>query len=257
MKQRYFIQLAFNGARFHGWQRQPDALSVQATLEEALSRLARESIDVTGAGRTDAGVHASRYVAHFDAAHPALDTHDFVRRLNSYLRNDVAISGIVKMPVEAHARFDAVARTYRYFMHLRKDPFLPDISWFYPYQPDIEAMNAAAALLIGRRDFTSFSKLHTDVKTNICSISCARWTLSGYRLTFTVTADRFLRNMVRAIVGTLLDVGRGVMPPAGIDDVLRAHDRCSAGVSVPACGLFLTDIQYNYPLPKMQVAVHE
>jgi tRNA pseudouridine38-40 synthase len=244
LTQRYFIELAYKGTNFHGWQIQPNAISVQESLEKALSTVTREAIAVTGAGRTDTGVHASYFVAHFDSTKMNLDHPDFAHKLNSFLGKDIVIFGVLKVPPEAHARFDAISRTYQYHLNLRKDPFALDTSWHFHIQPDIERMNAASRILFDYTDFTSFSKLHTDVKTNNCEIYCAEWTQEGANVIFTVKADRFLRNMVRALVGTILEVGIGKINLEEFRAIIEQKDRGAAGLSVPAHGLFLTDIQY-------------
>ncbi len=244
MKQRYFIELAYNGTRFHGWQVQPNATSVQQSLEYALSTICREKIDVTGAGRTDTGVHASYFVAHFDSENPELDTPSFVNKLNSFLNADIAVFKLTKVADGAHARFDAASRTYRYFINQAKDPFGQETSWYFKYPLDVGRMNGACEILLGIHDFTSFSKLHTDVKTNICNVMDARWERNGNQLVFEIKADRFLRNMVRAIVGTMVLAGQGRITPDYIDQVIELKDRAAAGASVPPEGLFLTDISY-------------
>ena len=198
---RYFMRLAYNGAPFHGWQTQPNAVSVQETLEKAMSMVMRMPMAITGAGRTDTGVNARTMVAHFDVEEPISDTARLVRQLNSIVGRDIAVYQIVRVGDEAHARFDATSRTYKYFIGLEKSPFSYPFCWTPPYKLDVEAMNRAAKRLFDYTDFTSFSKLHTDVKTNNCRIDHACWQMEGDKLVFTVTADRFLRNMVRAIVG--------------------------------------------------------
>ena len=244
LSQRYFIELAYKGTKFHGWQFQPNAVSVQECLEKAMSTITRESITVMGAGRTDTGVHASYFVAHFDSSLSNLDHPDFAHKLNRFLTGDVTIFHISKVSMEAHARFDAVSRTYQYHLNLRKDPFLIDTSWYFFRQPTVDKMNEACRILFEYIDFTSFSKLHTDVKTNNCKIIQAEWNQQGDNLVFTVRADRFLRNMVRAMVGTLLEVGLLKMDIATFRKVIERKDRGAAGLSVPAHGLFLTDIEY-------------
>jgi tRNA pseudouridine38-40 synthase len=244
LTQRYFIELAYKGTNFHGWQIQPNAISVQESLEKALSTVTREAISVTGAGRTDTGVHASYFVAHFDSAKPDLDHPDFVHKLNSFLCKDIVIFGVSKIFPEAHARFDAISRTYQYHLNLRKDPFALETSWHFYIQPDLERMNEASRILFEYTDFTSFSKLHTDVKTNNCKIYCAEWSQGGANIIFTVKADRFLRNMVRALVGTILEVGIGKIDLNQFRQIIEQKDRGAAGLSVPALGLFLTDIEY-------------
>jgi len=244
LKQRYFIELAYKGTHFHGWQVQPNAISVQGNLENALSTITRQEIAVTGAGRTDTGVHASYFVAHFDAMDSHLDHPDFVHKLNSFLNNDISVFSIQKVGPLAHARFDAISRTYQYHINLYKDPFIVDVSWYFFRKVDLILMNKACEILFDYIDFTSFSKLHTDVKTNNCKIMFANWSQNWSKLVFTVKADRFLRNMVRALVGTLLEVGIGKIDLAGFRNVIEQKDRGAAGLSVPAHGLFLTDIEY-------------
>ena len=244
MAQKYFIELAYKGTKFHGWQFQPNAVSVQECLEKAMSTITRDTITVMGAGRTDTGVHASYFVAHFESVQLNLDQHDFTHKLNRFLPEDISIFGIYKVASEAHARFDAVSRTYQYHLNLRKEPFTIETSWYFFRQPDVDKMNKSCRILFEYIDFTSFSKLHTDVKTNNCNIVQAEWKQQGNSLKFTVQADRFLRNMVRAMVGTLLEVGIGKMDVAGFRHVIERKDRGAAGLSVPAHGLFLTDIEY-------------
>jgi tRNA pseudouridine38-40 synthase len=244
LKQRYFIELSYNGTRFHGWQIQPNGKSIQETLEFTLSTICRETIAVTGAGRTDTGVHAAYFVAHFDAEKENLDQFDFINKLNRFLNKDVAIFRITKVGPEAHARFGAISRTYHYFIHQQKDPFLQETSWYYPIHLNMDKMNKACVALPGRHDFTSFSKLHTDVKTNLCAIHEARWVREGHRLIFMIRADRFLRNMVRAIVGTMILVGKGKITPEDFHQIIELRDRSLAGASVPPEGLSLMNIEY-------------
>ncbi len=242
--QRYMVELRFRGTHYFGWQVQPGQISVQEVLEKSLSLFLRQPVAVTGAGRTDTGVHASNFVAHFDAGELPFSQGDVVYKLNRFLPEDISLISIKPVSADFHARFSAISRTYRYCLSLVKDPFTNDTAWYYPWPLDVERMNTAAALLLQHRDFTSFSKLHTDVKTNLCHITDARWDREGTQLVFTVTADRFLRNMVRAIVGTLLEVGRGKLTAEGFEEVILKKDRCAAGTSVPPHGLFLADIRY-------------
>lgn len=242
---RYFLHLAYNGAPFHGWQRQPNAVSVQQTVEEALSTLMRRQVSLTGAGRTDTGVHARCMYAHFDTEDPVAIPASFLRSLNRMCGRDIALYDLLPVRDEAHARFDALSRTYRYYVDLRKSPFSRFQAWQATSPLDIDDMNRAAAMLTGKRDFTSFAKLHSDSKTNICTVAHARWDRPDPdRIVFTITADRFLRNMVRAVVGTLVDVGRGKLHPGDLVDILDSHDRCAAGSSMPAHALFLEEITY-------------
>lgn len=243
---RCFFDIAFRGAAFHGWQRQPGDMSVQQCLEEAFGKVLRAEVPVTGAGRTDAGVNARRMVAHVDLP-DGCDTAALLRSVNAIVGRDVAVSAMRRVPDDAHARFDATERCYRYFAHTSKDPFVRDLSWQASPGLDFEAMNRAAALLVGRRDFTSFAKLHSDARTNICDLRAAGWhRQDADHWYFEIRADRFLRNMVRAVVGTLVEVGRGKMAPADILRVLDASDRCAAGTSMPAHALFLWDVSYPY-----------
>lgn len=252
---RYFIYLSYDGTAYHGWQVQPNGESVQETIQRALSTLLRTETSITGAGRTDAGVHAAMMVAHFDADESQLPKSKrdeqspldyLVYRLNGMLPADIAIKRIIPVAADAHARFSALARTYYYYVHTCKSPFLRDRSWRLVSVPDFEAMNRAAAMLMEYTDFTSFSKLNTDTKTNICHVRSARWTqLSDHEWRFEITADRFLRNMVRAIVGTLMEVGRGQLTLDGFRQVIEQKNRCAAGDSVPARGLFLVNVEYS------------
>ena len=243
---RFFIKLGYNGADFHGWQSQPNAVSVQETIEKALSMVLRTPIAITGAGRTDAGVNAAVMYAHFDVEIPIQDPQTLVSRLNSILGKDIAIYGLQPVHDDAHARFDAVSRTYKYFVHTEKSPFLYPFSWKANCKLDFDRMNEAAARLMDYTDFTSFSKLHTDVATNNCKITHARWEREGAQWVFTITADRFLRNMVRAIVGTLVDVGRGKLTVEQFCEIIEKKDRCSAGTSMPGNALFLWKVEYPY-----------
>lgn len=239
---RYFINLSYDGARYHGWQIQPNGISVQEVLNKALSTLLREGIEVTGAGRTDAGVNASLMVAHFDCSKPVSD--NLAYKMNKFLPQDIAIYSIYQVNGEAHARFSATSRTYHYYIITEKSPFEP-YAYRYPLPLNFEMMNEAAKTLFDYTDFTSFSKLHTDVKTNNCKVTRAEWKkVSDIKWEFTITADRFLRNMVRAIVGTLIDVGRGAITVEQFKEIIEKKDRCSAGSSVPGNALFLADITY-------------
>ncbi|QGY46358.1 tRNA pseudouridine(38-40) synthase TruA [Maribellus comscasis] len=244
MAQRYFLQLSYKGTSYHGWQVQPNALSVQEVMEKALSTLLRENVSVVGAGRTDTGVHASFFVLHFDAANSDIDVQNFPYKLNRFLPKDIAVQRVWRVKNDAHARFDALSRTYKYYISTTKDPFATETTYHFSPELDVLKMNNAAKLLFGYTDFTSFSRLHTDVKTNNCKIYQAEWTSEGTQLVFTIKADRFLRNMVRAIVGTLLEVGKGKLSVDGFKNVIEAEDRRIAGVSAPAEGLFLVGIEY-------------
>jgi tRNA pseudouridine38-40 synthase len=241
---RYFIYLQYNGTNYCGWQNQPNGISVQQKIEEALHTLLRNPLPITGAGRTDAGVHACVMVAHFDREDEIFDLSILTEKLNILLPPDIAIMKILPVLPEAHARFDALSRTYKYCICMEKDPF------YYPFYYRItsllnfEKMNEAAAILPEYTDFTSFSKLHTDAATNNCKIMQAVWKPEGNGWTFTIQADRFLRNMVRAIVGTLIEVGRGKMSLDGFRQVIESKNRGNAGTSMPGNALFLIDIEY-------------
>ena len=245
---RYFIRLAYNGAPFHGWQIQPHDTSVQQVLEQALGTVLRTPIAVTGAGRTDTGVNARTMYAHFDVDAPITDTDGLCRSLNGLLGREVAVYAIFQVADDAHARFDANSRTYKYFLHTVKSPFLYPLSWECHFDLDFDLMNEAAEHLMHYTDFTSFSKLHTDVKTNNCRVTHARWERVGEQWVFTITADRFLRNMVRAVVGTLVEVGRHRISVDEFCGIIEAKDRCEAGNSMPGNPLFLWDITYPFPL---------
>lgn len=246
-RRRYFLFFSYDGTAYHGWQLQPNAVSVQQQLNQALSTLLREDISTVGAGRTDTGVHARCMVAHFDTT-ADIDCARLTDKLNRLLPADIAVSRVARVIPEAHARFDAIARTYHYHVYTGKAPFLRHYATRLHFTPDYAAMNRAAARLMDFSDFTSFSKLHTDVKTNLCRIHYARWTHVESELwRFEIRADRFLRNMVRAIVGTLLEVGRGRLNEEEFCDIIAAKSRMAAGESVPATGLALVDIEYDFP----------
>lgn len=243
--QRYFIYLAYDGTRYHGWQIQPNGDSVQQQLMEALQTLLRrEFVEVTGAGRTDTGVHAKLMVAHFDYD-KAVNCTMLADKLNRLLPPDISVFKVEPVDAEMHARFSAKARRYEYYVTTAKSPFMRQYRYKLHKAPDFELMNQAAKLLLQVEDFTSFSKLHTDVKTNICHVTRAEWSqVDEVTWVFNIQADRFLRNMVRAVVGTLLEVGYGKLSLEDFQQVIQQKDRCSAGMSVPAQGLFLADIQY-------------
>ncbi|MCW4470731.1 tRNA pseudouridine(38-40) synthase TruA [Flavobacterium sp. MFBS3-15] len=242
---RYFIEFAYNGKNYCGWQFQPHSPSVQETLNKALSLLLRTEIDVTGAGRTDTGVHATQMYAHFDHEEIA-NTDTLVQKLNSFLPKDIVVYRFIPLHDEAHARFDAVRRTYEYHIHTFKDAFVHEGSWYNFHPLDVEKMNEAAKVLFDYTDFKCFSKTHTDVKTFNCRIMQAEWQQHGTRLVFTISADRFLRNMVRAIVGTLVNVGLGKITTDDVRAIIESRDRGLAGFSVPAHGLYLTKVIYPY-----------
>ncbi len=243
---RYFVELSYDGTNYHGWQVQPNANTVQQTLEKAFSTLLKEDISLTGCGRTDTGVHASYFVAHFDSEHkdPSQQA-DLVFKLNGYLPDDIAIHAITLVDPAMHARFSATYRQYIYQIRKTKPLFNRPFCYYYYADLDVEKMNAACEILMEYTDFTSFSKLHTDVKTNDCKILEALWTAHDDGYDFEIHADRFLRNMVRSIVGTMLEIGTGKMDPQAFRAVIEAKDRSRAGTSVPAKGLFLVDVGYG------------
>lgn len=241
---RYFITFSYDGTAYHGWQIQPHSVTVQEELQKALSTLMRKPMEVVGAGRTDTGVHARKMIAHFDHDE-VLDCPQLVYKLNKLLPRDIAVQHVESVADDMHARFSAKSRTYHYYVHLDKNPFLRSYSWQVYGNPDFELMNRAARVLMEYKDFTSFSKVNTDTKTNDCTITEARWDRVGEdQWRFTVTANRFLRNMVRAIVGTLMEVGRGRMTIEQLRSVIEAKDRCRAGDSVPGNALFLVEVLY-------------
>jgi tRNA pseudouridine38-40 synthase len=243
---RYLFEIAYNGKSYHGWQRQPNAKSIQEDIEHALFKIhSGKEISIVGCGRTDAGVHAKKYFFHVDLPEISVIEH-FIFKLNRMLSRDIVVFEIQKVSDEFHARFDALRRTYRYFIHQQKNPFKEGLSLYIPKKLDIEQMNSAAKLLLGKKDFGSFSKSHSDVKTTICEVYSAEWRQSESDLFFEICANRFLRNMVRAIVGTLLDIGFGKLTSDQIIAILAAKDRGEASLSVPAHGLFLWEIDYDF-----------
>ena len=239
---RFFIELSYKGTNYHGWQEQPNAKTVQAEINRALSTILNTNIEVIGAGRTDTGVHANQMFAHFDCDID-FDIQNLMFKLNSFLASDIAIKDIFKVKEDANCRFDALSRTYQYHIIQKKDPF-NKTAYFLQNDLDIIAMNEACQYIIGKQDFTSFSKVNTQTFTNNCDVMFAKWELVNNKLTFTIKADRFLRNMVRAIVGTLLDVGFGKIIAADVAKIIAAKDRSKSGVSVPAHALFLTEVKY-------------
>ncbi|MEX2484434.1 MAG: tRNA pseudouridine(38-40) synthase TruA [Brumimicrobium sp.] len=247
MEQRYFFECAYDGTNFSGWQRQPNADTVQQTIELMLSRRFKNTaVPILGCGRTDAGVHANQFYFHVDLPKD-LDLKELIYKLNKMLPSSIVIFNILPVQTDSHARFDADFRSYKYFIHTSKNPFVEQYSYYFPYALDLDKMNQAAKLLIGEKDFTSFSKLHTDVFTNICHLTKAQWRpTENNQIVFEITANRFLRNMVRAVVGTLLEVGQGQIQPEAITEILEAKDRSRAGVSVPAKGLFLDEVGYGF-----------
>ena len=242
---RYFIEFAYNGKNYHGWQYQPNASSVQETLGNAVSVLLRNETELMGAGRTDSGVHAKQMFAHFDSD-VNFKAEKLISKLNSYLPKDIVVFDIHQVSDEAHARFDAKKRTYEYHIHSFKDAFENEQSWYLHQKLDLEKMNQASKMLFEYQDFQCFSKVHTDVTTFNCSIFEANWKQDKNRIVFTIAADRFLRNMVRAIVGTLTEIGTGKKNLDDFKKIIESKDRNQAGASAPAHGLFLTKVEYPY-----------
>ncbi|EAR13156.1 tRNA pseudouridine synthase A [Polaribacter irgensii 23-P] len=240
---RYFIELSYNGTKYHGWQIQPDMVSVQEKLNNAISTVLQSKVEVVGAGRTDTGVHAVQMFAHFNTE--ILIENNFVHKLNSILPNDISVDKVLEVLEDKHARFDAKSRSYEYRIWLGRNPFLLDFSWqIHSQKPDLSKMNAAAILLLEYENFQTFSKVKTEVHTFNCNVTAAFWRQEGNLLIFHISANRFLRNMVRAIVGTLVDVGLGKISIAEFRQIIESKNRSNAGLSVPAKGLFLTQIKY-------------
>jgi tRNA pseudouridine38-40 synthase len=242
---RYFIKLAYNGTQYHGWQIQPNAASVQETMNKAFSVILNSEISLMGAGRTDTGVHAKEMYAHFDFENP-IDTTNIIHKLNSYLPKDIVIYSVFPVADDAHTRFDAVKRTYEYHINTFKDAFLQEQSWYFHQKLDLDLMNEAAGLLLKHTDFQCFSKVNTDVNTFDCTIFEAHWQQENDKLIFTISANRFLRNMVRSIVGTLINIGLHKITLADFETIIESKNREKAGFSVPAHGLYLTKIEYDY-----------
>ena len=240
---RYFIELSYKGTNYHGWQIQPNAISVQEQITKAIKTITQENIQLVGAGRTDAGVHAIQMFAHFDTEKKLTDND--VHKFNSILPNDIVIKSLKMVLDTSHARFDAISRSYEYRILLVRDPFYLETTWqLYQKKLQIDVMNKAAEILFEFEDFESFSKVKTDVKTFNCTITKATWVLQGDHLTFHITANRFLRNMVRAIVGTLIEIGLNKKKVEELHQIISFKKRSAAGYSVPAQGLFLTKIEY-------------
>jgi len=252
---RYFLEFAYKGTHYHGWQYQPNAKSVQETLTKALTTILKKNIELVGAGRTDTGVHAKQMYAHFDLVEQ-IDVPFYMHKLNSYLPKDIAVINIHHVHEEAHARFDATKRTYEYHIHTKKDAFESDDSWYHQNELNIEKMNDACKILFNYTDFECFSKVHTEVNTFNCTIYEAHWTrgkselfadkIDNNRLVFTISADRFLRNMVRAIVGTMVTIGLEKITIDHLNEIIESKDRGKAGFSVPAHGLYLTKVEYPF-----------
>jgi tRNA pseudouridine38-40 synthase len=245
-KQRYFIHVAYSGKNYNGWQVQKNGISIQETLNHALSTLLQNKINVLGCGRTDTGVHAESYYAHFDLTDLNIvhNKNSLIKKLNGFLPSDIVIFDLIPVQKESNARFSAISRTYEYRISRVKNPFNNDFTYGYYGNLDIHILNEASKILYDYSDFTSFSKLHTKTQTNFCKISEAGWMQTLDVLTFRITADRFLRNMVRAIVGTIMDAGRGKMTLQDLRNIIESKNRSAAGTSVPAQGLFLVDVRY-------------
>jgi len=240
---RYFIEISYKGTQFHGWQIQPNAITIQEELEKAFSTILREEIKITASGRTDAGVHAAQQIAHLDC-NTEIDNEKFEFKINSFIDNDFSINSIRRVNNDAHARFDAQDRTYHYYINNKKSPFTKGLSWYNRRNLDVELMNNAAEILLDFQDFTSFSKLNTDTPHNLCDIKFAKWEYKGNQLVFTITANRFLRGMVRAIVGTLADVGMGKISVEKFREIIEGENRKLASSNAPSEGLFLAKITY-------------
>ncbi|GAA4271261.1 tRNA pseudouridine(38-40) synthase TruA [Aquimarina gracilis] len=240
---RYFLELSYDGTPYHGWQRQPNAISVQEVLEDSLSTILRTKTEIVGAGRTDTGVHAKQIMAHFDFENE-LNDEDLSYKLNSILPLEIAIRSVFRVNEEAHARFDAISRSYEYHVNFTKDPFVINKSYYLKKTLDLDLMNKAAKLLLNYTNFKCFSKSKTDVKTYNCTITEAFWESNKDKIVFKISANRFLRNMVRAIVGTLIEIGEHKLDLDDLVDIIKSEDRGRAGYSVPAHGLYLTKVEY-------------
>ena len=242
---RYFLEFAYKGTNYHGWQYQPNATSVQETLNTALTTILKKDIDLLGAGRTDTGVHAKQMFAHFDLEE-TIDIPFYIHKLNSFLPKDIAVLNIHQVHDDAHARFGATKRTYEYRIHSKKDAFENDDSWYYQNELNVDKMNEACKTLLNHIDFECFSKVHTEVNTFNSTIYEAHWKQENNRLVFTISADRFLRNMVRAIVGTMVNIGLEKITVEDLTKIIESKDRNKAGFSVPAHGLYLTKVEYPF-----------
>ncbi len=239
---RFFVEFSYKGSNYHGWQMQPNANTVQGELNKALTIILNSQIKTVGAGRTDAGVHAKQMFAHFDIE-ISFDVQEIINKLNGFLPNDIVIHAIFKVTDDVSSRFNAISRTYQFHVIQQKNPFY-ESSYFLHKKLDVDAMNIACKYILGKQDFTSFSKLHAQTFTNNCNVMYARWEMVNNELVFTIKADRFLRNMVRAVVGTLLDVGLGKIKPIKVKEIIARKNRSEAGTSVPAHALFLTEVEY-------------
>lgn len=240
---RYFVDISYKGTSFHGWQKQPNAITVQGEIEKAFSLILREEVSFTASGRTDAGVHAMQQIAHLDC-NQEIDNEKFEFKINSFLHKDFSINSIRKVTANAHARFDAIERTYHYFINKKKSPFSQGLSWYNRKNLNLKKMNEATEFLLTYKDFTSFSKLNTDTPHNLCDIKFAHWQEEEDQLKFVITANRFLRGMVRAVVGTMVDIGIGKITVDDFSEIIQAKDRKVAGSNAPSDGLFLAKIKY-------------
>lgn len=252
---RYFLRLSYQGTSYHGWQVQPNAVTVQQRLNESLALLLKQEVETVGCGRTDSGVHARQFYAHFDSDQEIAGQDRFLHSLNAILPIDIAVQEVIVVSAEAHARFDATTRSYEYHIHLHKDPFVEGWSYHYPFELDLNAMNQACTLLLTHRDFSCFEKKGGASQGSECVVIEAHWKMKADKLVFTITANRFLRNMVRAIVGTMLEVGHHKLGLAEFEKLLQFGQRSDAGVSVPAHGLYLVRVTYPYIPEKSEVDV--
>ncbi len=251
MPYRYFIKLSYNGSKYHGWQLQENSKTIQEMVNKALSLILNETISTLGAGRTDTGVHAKEFYAHFDTEKIICEKEDIIFRLNGFLSEDIVIHDIIPVKNDSHARFNAISRTYKYYISRSRDPFNKEFSYYIYGDLDIELMNRGAEILLEYTDFSCFSKSHTQTKTNNCKIIFAKWKEENGQMIFTITADRFLRNMVRAIVGTLIELGQNKITIEDLRKIIEGKNRSDAGLSVPANALFLTEIKYPNDILKI------
>lgn len=243
---RYFIEISYKGTAYHGWQIQPNAITVQEVFNKALKVILKKDIETLGCGRTDTGVHASQFYLHLDLDEAITDHEKMIRSLNALLPHDISVKNILKVSEDAHARFDATLRSYEYHIHFKKNPFKTDSSWLLRDELDISVMNKAAQIILEYQDFGAFCKANADNFTNLCEVSRSEWEVKDDGIIYHISANRFLRNMVRAIVGTLVEVGKGKLNPEAMHQVIQSQNRSEAGISVPACGLFLTAVHYPY-----------